>query len=120
MDFGLEDNLDMQVVDDEYVSQQNGEATLINAFFTDARVNEKRGYWLDIMASDIWTYEQSRLTNQIATELTDTAKEIADDLVKDGLYRRIDVEAYITDMIMTLDVKCYDDKGIVVDRKFAI
>ena len=120
IDLALQDNLDIKMIDGEVVLQENGETTLINAFFTDSRVNGLRGYWLDVRCSELWTYEQSRLTENIANELTESAKEIAKELVEDGLYQRIDVVASITDAVMTLHIKCYDVKGIVVNRKFAI
>lgn len=120
MDFGLEDNLDLSLENGEYVVQENGEATTINAFFTDARVNEERGYWLDIISSELWTYEQSRLTNKTALELTETAREIAKKLVEEELYTRVETEAYVSDSVMTLDIKCYNKSLVVVDRKFAI
>ena len=119
-DFALEDNLDIKMVEGEIVSQENGETTVINAFFTDSRVGEVRGYWLDVKSSEVWTYDQSRLTSDIANELTESAKEIAKELVDDGLYERIDAVASVSDTVMTLHIKCYDVKGIVVDRKFAI
>lgn len=120
MDFGLEDNLDLKLENGEFVIQKNGEATTINAFFTDARVNEQRGYWLDIMSSEVWTYEQSRLTDNVARELTETAREIAKKLVEEELYTRVETEAYVSDSVMTLDIKCYNKSLVVVDRKFAI
>lgn len=120
MDFGLENNLDLKMENGELVAQENGEATTINAFFTDSRVNEKRGYWLDIMSSEVWTYDQSRLTNETALELTETAREIAKKLVEEELYTRVETEAYVSDMVMTLDIKCYNQSLVVVDRKFAI
>ena len=120
IDFALEDNLDIRMVEGEIVSQENGETTMINAFFTDDRINEQRGYWLDVMSSEIWTYEQSRLTNEMARELTESAKEIAKELVDEGLYERIDAVAFVSDEVMTLHIRCYDAKGIVINRKFAI
>ena len=120
IDFALADNLDIKMVDGEFLAQENGEATVINAFFTDSRVNKMRGYWLDITASEVWTYEQSRLTENIANELTETAKEIAQKLVSDGLYQRVDAVASISDGVMSLYLKCYDEKRIVVNRKFSI
>lgn len=119
-DFALENNLDIKMVEGEIVSQENGETTLINAFFTDSRVGDVRGYWLDIKSSEVWTYEQSRLTSDIANELTESAKEIAKELVDDGLYERIDVVASVSDIGMVLHLKCYDVKGIVVNRKFSV
>ena len=120
IDFALEDNLDIRMIEGEIISQKNGETTLINAFFTDKRVSNIRGYWLDVKCSELWTYDQARLTLSVANELTESAKEIAKELVDDGLYERIDVVASVSNAVMTLHIKCYDIKGILVDRKFAI
>lgn len=120
MDFLLSDNLDLKVEDGIIGEQADGETTLLTAFFTDKRVNEQRGYWIDIKSSEIWTYDQSRLTDEMARNLRETAKQIADDLVDESLYTKIDTDAYISDGLMTLHIMCYDKKQIVVDRKFAI
>ena len=83
MDFALTDNLDLLVEDSEIGTQIDGETTLVQAFFTDARVKEQRGYWLDIQMSDVWQYDQKRLTQETANNLNETAKEIAfDDAVE--------------------------------------
>lgn len=120
MDFLLDDKLDLKLEDGTIGTQQDGETTLITAFFTDARVNEQRGYWLEVQSSEIWTYDQSRLTNEVARELRETAQQIADNLVEQGLYNRIETDAYASDGVMTLEIRCYDKKQIIVNRKFAI
>ena len=120
MDFGLTDDLDLQVEDGIIGEQEDGETTLLTAFFTDARVSEQRGYWIDIKSSEIWTYDQSRLTDEVARNLRETAKQIADELVDESVYTKIDTDAYISDGLLTLSVQCYDKKEIVVDRKFAV
>jgi len=120
MDFKLDDKLDLQLQDNVIDTQDDGETTLITAFFTDSRVRNQRGYWIDIKSSEIWTYDQSRLTDEVARNLRETAKEIALKLVEDGLYTRIETDAYITNGIMTLQVICYDKKEITVNRRFAI
>lgn len=120
MDFGLTEDLDLQVEDGVFGMQEDGETTLITAFFTDARVNEQRGYWIDIKGSEIWTYDQSRLTDEVARNLRETAKDIADKLVDEGLYSKIYTDAFISDGLLTLHIMCYDRKEIVVDRKFAV
>jgi len=120
MDFGLTDKLDLKLEDDIIVGQEDGETTLITAFFTDKRVKEQRGYWIEVQSSEIWTYDQSRLTDEVARQLRETAKEIADNLVEQGLYNRIETDAYASDGVMTLEIRCYDKKQIVVNRRFAI
>lgn len=121
MDFKLTDNLDLALENNEYTVQEDGETTLIQAFFTDARVQKLRGYWLDIPTSDIWQYDQKRLTQETANDLNETAREIAEELVENvGLYDRIETSAFIDDMILTLHIKAYNDKNIMIDRKFAI
>lgn len=120
MDFLLDSELDLMVEGNELGLQKDEETTLITAFFTDARMNKQRGYWLNIQSSEIWQYEQSRLTNETARDLRETAKTIADKLVDDGLYNRIEADAYIKDGIMTLEINCYDTKQLVFNKKFAV
>lgn len=120
MDIGLKDNLDFLIIDNMIQEQEDGETTLIQAFFSDARIKEQRGYWLDIPLSDIWQYDQSRLTSETANNLNETAKEIAKEMVDIGLYTRIETSTSINDGILTLSIQAYDKKNIVVDRKFAI
>ena len=120
MDLLLDDNLDLGIENGTYGEQSDGETTLLQAFFTDARVNEKRGYWLDIKQSEIWQFEQKRLTQETANDLNEIAKQIADSLVNEGLYDRINTSVSIGNGILTLQIMCYDKKNIVVNRKFAI
>ncbi len=120
MDFSLENNLDLKIVDGAIAEQENGETTMLQAFFSDARVKEQRGYWLDLPLSEIWQYDQSRLTNETANNLNETAKEIAKELVATGLYNRIETNATINSGILTLHIMCYDTRNIIIDRKFAI
>lgn len=120
MDIALTDNLDLLIVDGEIAQQENGETTMLQAFFSDARIQKQRGYWLELPLSDIWQYDQSRLTNEVANNLNETAKEVAKELVDVGLYDRIETSTTINDGILTLRIMCYDTRNLVVDRKFAI
>lgn len=120
MDFLLEDNLDLKVEDGVIGTQIDGETTMLQAFFTDARVQNQRGYWLDVQMSELWQYDQKRLVNETVNNISETAKEIADSLVLSGLYKRIETSASIIDNILTLEIKAYDDKNLIVNRKFAI
>ena len=123
MDFALTSDLDLRFNQDgEYELQDNGETTVISSFFTDARLNGQRGYWEDsVNSSELWRYEQARLSSEVATEVKETARDVADRLVKQGVFSKIDVDTSITDyMFMTLRLRCYNKKGIVVDRKFTI
>lgn len=120
MDFKLDDNLDLNVTDGIYTEQQDGETTMLQAFFTDTRINGLRGYWLEIQSSEIWKHEQSRLTDETARDLNETAKEVAKELVEIKLYEKITTETFIDDGVLTLQIKCYNDKKITFDRKFVI
>lgn len=120
MDIALTDKLDFLIEDNTIAEQANGETTMIQAFFSDARVKGQRGYWLDIQLSEIWKYDQSRLTDEVARELRETSKEIADSLVEQGLYNRIETDAYVDSGVMTLEIRCYDNKQLVANKKFAI
>lgn len=123
MDFALMSDLDLKVGEDGvYQLQSNGETTVINAFFTDARYNGQRGYWIDdVESSELWRYEQARLTSEDAIEVKETAREVSDRMVKSGLFTRVDVDTFITDNIfMTLLLRCYNKNDIVIQRKFTI
>ncbi len=120
MDFLLTDNLDLKIEDGIIGTQIDGETTMLQAFFTDARVKQQRGYWLEIQMSELWQFDQKRLTNETVNNINETAKEVADSLVLQGLYKRIETSALIIDNILTLNIKAYDSKNLVVNRKFAI
>lgn len=120
MDFSLTDNLDLKVEDGMIGTQIDGETTMLQAFFTDARVQNQRGYWLDVQMCELWQYDQKRLVNETVNNINETAKEIADSLVLGGLYKRIETSASIIDNVLTLNIKAYDDKNLIVNRKFAI
>lgn len=132
MDIGLTDNLDILVEDSTVQMQENGETTLIQAFFSDDRIanigtiqdfdimQKQRGYWLDIPLSTVWQYDQKRLTNETANDLNETAKDIAKKLVAIGLYERIETSTSIDGGVLTLQIQAYDKKNLVVNRKFAI
>lgn len=120
IDFKLTDSLDLDVSDGVYTVQEDGETTMLQAFFTDARISGKRGYWLDIQKSEVWRYDQARLINETAVDLNATAKEVAQELVVSGLYTRIETNTFISDGAITLQIQCYNKNNIVVDRKFVI
>ena len=121
MDFLMEDDLDLRVSDTgEYLSTETGDTTLITAFFSDIRVRGKRGYYLPILSSDLWIYDQARITNRTVSDMTESARAISAELVDIGLYDDIEAAATIDDNIITLTIKCYNDQRLVVERKFAI
>lgn len=121
MDFLLTDDLDLKVENNIIGTQLNGETTLLQAFFSDARVQEKRGYWLGLPLSEMWQFDQKRLTQETVNDLNETAREVAKELVEVvKLYDRIETDAFIDDGILTLRVQAFNKKDIIIDRKFAI
>ena len=120
MDFKLTDNLDIFVDDNEVQKQADNETTMLQAFFSDAMVNGERGYWLDVPLSEMWQFEQKRLTTNTVNDLNETAKEVAKKLVSLGVYDRIETNAFVLDNVLTLNIKAYDKKNLVFDRKFAV
>ena len=69
----------------------------------------------------LWRYEQARLTNQVATDVTEDARSVANELVADGLFERIETEAMVRDNMMQLNIRCYNQNDIlVVNRTFII
>lgn len=120
MDIRLTDELDIDLENGITLKDENKETTLMAAFFTDKRVRDKRGYWLEVQNSEAWTFEQSRLTEEVAREFRETAKEIAMSLVEDGLHSKINTDVTIDKGVMTLKVQCYDDKKLVLERRYKI
>lgn len=120
MDFKLTDNLDIYVEGGEVQQQVDNETTMLQAFFSDGRVNEQRGYWLDVPLSEMWQFDQKRLNTDTVNDLNETAKEVAKKLVSLGVYDRIETNAFIQDNVLTLNIKAYDKKNLVFDRKFAV
>jgi len=122
MDFKLDDDLDLAVEDGEFVLQQNDETTLIAAFFTDGRIAGKRGYWLDILASDMWQFDQARVKGDVAVGLNEEAQEISRDLINDGIFERIETNAYIKSGEIVLEVSAFNlnEEMPVVNRRFVI
>ena len=121
MDIGLTDELDFLVVDGEIVGQEENETTLLQAFFTDARVDNKKGYWLAIPKSDLWVYDQSRLTQETANKLNQSARAVAKELVEVvKIYDRIDTLTFIDGSSMILNIKAYNKNNIEINRNFKI
>lgn len=123
MDFKLSNDLDL-VFDENgaYSLQENGETSLITAFFTDARVNEQRGYWVDeVVASELWRYDQSRVTNETILEIKEIAKSVSDKIIKESLFSRVDVSVFSNDAsFITMHLQCFNKSHLVTDRKFVV
>jgi len=120
LDFKLTDDLDIVVHLGADGEQRNNITTVTTAFFTDARVGGKRGYWLNTSASELWIHEQARVTELSAKEMTESAKGIAAELVEQGVFERIDAEVKLHDGQMRLDIRCYNDGSLVERRAFNV
>lgn len=120
MDFRMTHDMDFDVKDGVIQLQEDEETTLITAIFSDARVSGRRGHWDDIETTDMWKYDQARQTEDTAMDIADSVRQTIRRIQADKLYERIEVDCYILDGIMTLDIKAYDKKQLVVDRRFAI
>lgn len=122
MDFKLSDDMDLLVDGGEFVLQDNDETTLTTGFFTDARVDGRRGYWLDLVMSDLWQLEQSRARTDIIGELNEEAKEVGNELVRVGVFARVETNAYRQGDDIVLEVRAFNlnDESPSVDRRFVI
>lgn len=120
LDFKIRDDLDIAITGGEAGTQDNNVTTLMTAFFTDARVGARRGYWLDTESSDLWIHDQARVSNLTAKKMTESAKGISSELVDTGLFERIDAVAEVDDGTIYLNVRCYNDGQLVVKRKFRV
>ena len=121
LDFEFTETLDLKLEDGEFSSQSHGETSLITAIYTNARIRNTAGYWLDVNSSEVWTLQQSRLTQDVATKMVEYVRTTTQKLVKQGLFSRIDVSSDISSGKLGLLLQCYDDdKLIVIDRKYFI
>lgn len=117
IDFALTEDNDMKTDDVQYLDENDKVTALINAFHTDGRDESRRGYWLeDIPQSTLWTFDQARLNSNTAGEMEETAREVAEELVDDGLFERIDISvaANIRDGCMDMTVRCYNEENILI------
>lgn len=120
MDLKYTYELDLGVVDGEFQLQDNGEATTINAFFSDARYAEQRGYWLPILSTTLWRYDQARVVDDTIMDIQETANNISRELVKQGVYDKLDAEVKLDGMYVILYIQGYNDNKMSFNRKFRI
>lgn len=121
MDFKLTNDLDIDISNNEVQNQEDGETTMLQAFFTDKRIGGQRGYWIDdVLSSGLWEYDQKRLTNDVLNELNEEARDIANQLVEKKLYSKISTNVSISNGVPTLHIIAYDKKNEMINRKFAL
>ena len=119
MDFKLTDDLDFSVTDGSIDEQENNETTLMTAIFTDSRVRS-RGYWLELKSTELWTKDQARSTSDTAREIEEDVRETTDKLVEDKLFDQITVNCYELNGIIILNIFCYNDSNMIMNRSFRL
>ena len=121
LDFDFTEKLDLNITDDQFTTQSHAETTLITSIFTNARVRNTNGYWLPIRSSKVWTLQQSRLTQNTASQMVEYVRTVTQKLVKDGIFSKILVSSDIKSGQLGLVLRCFDyNNSLVVDRKFFI
>jgi len=121
MDFIYTTDLDLQVTGDKYDFGGTGETELINALFTDERVNGKRGYWFDITQSKLWVkIEQSRYRDIDINEIEEYATRVANKIEELGIYEKVYISVKKLDGFAEMEVKCKNDNRIVFNRKYKV
>jgi len=120
MDLSYTYDLDLDIVDGEFKLQDNGESTTINAFFSDDRYNDQRGYWLPILKTDLWRYDQSRVLDDTLSDIQETCDRISKQLVEQGLYDKLVANVSFEGMYVILSLQGYNNHNISFDRKFRI
>ena len=120
MDLKYTYDLDLDVKDGEYQLQDNGEATTINAFFTDARYADQRGYWIAIPSIDLWRYDQSRILDDTIANIQETANNIAKKLVEEDVYDKLVPTVSHEGMYIVLSIQGYNTNKLEFNRKFRI
>ena len=120
LDFALTADLDLDIENLEIQNQKSIETTVMTAFFSDARISNKRGYWSDLILSELWKYDQSRLTPQVTLDLEQDAKEVGNKLVSEGVCDDVEVSAYIESGRIFLNVKCFTNDNLILEKNFNI
>lgn len=120
MDLKYTYELDLEIVDGEFQLQDNGEATTINAFFSDARYANQRGYWIQILSTTLWRYDQSRVTDDTISDIQEIANNISRELVAQGVYDKLNAEVKLEGMYVILYIQGHNDNKINFNRKFRI
>jgi phage gp46-like protein len=120
-DIKLTEDLDFFAKDGVIIPQENGESTLIQALFSDDRVNNQRGYWgNDIILSELWQYDQSRINQDTANEIREDVQNVCNKLVKNKIYDKINTQVTQNDTSFTIRITAYNKNMIVLDRKFRV
>lgn len=120
-DFALTADFDLQIENGEFVEQKSYEGTIMCSMHTDERVGGRRGYWCDMVKSELWLFEQKRVSGTDLAELEVCLRKVAKSIVRDGVFSDMDVEVMMDAGLPATKVRCYDANGLlVVERKFTV
>ena len=127
---------DIQIGDDgDILTADSFDTYILVALLTDRRANEaempqahRRRGWIgnehtpgQEMGSKLWLYEQSRLTQQTATDIQGAALEALSALVSDGLADSVlDIEATTTASGVSLELEIQRSASEVERRLIAL
>ena len=120
MDLAYTYDLDLDIQNNKFQLQVDGEATTISAFFSDDRYNNQRGYWLEILNTDLWRYDQSRILDNTLSDIQETCNNISKKLVEQGLYNKLTATVSLDGMYVVLLIQGYNDNNMSFNRKFTI
>jgi len=121
MDLRYTKDMDLEIVDGEYVSEELGETTFLSGIFTDARVGNRRGYWADIIQSKVWSkIEQSRYRDIDLLEIREFASQTATELEKKGIYDKIYIDVLRENGFTRMEVECKKQNKTVFSRKYKV
>ncbi len=84
MDLKYNENLDLELEEEGFAEEKTNNSLILATMFTDERIGNKRGYWLDVPASRVWTFEQSKVTADRANDLIAEATAAMQQLIDDG------------------------------------
>ena len=120
-DFALNADFDLQVEGGVFAEQKSYEGTIMCSMHTDGRVAGRRGYWCDMIQSELWIFEQKRVSGADLAELDSCLKKVAKAMVREGVFGDMDVEVMMDEGVPATKVRCYDASGLlVVERKFTV
>ncbi len=120
MDINLTEDLDFVVENDiiDYVDDDNNEMTLLTALYTDGVVDDERGYWLpEILTSDLWVYDQSRIDENIENDIEDSFQDVLNEFVELELYSSYETEISSESNYVDVKIIAYKDNTAPVLEK---
>ncbi len=118
-DFEFDENLDLKIDSEteEFSINETGETAILTGAFSDARVSDKAGYWLDIPLSNLWVFKQSRNNQLTRREIQESSIELSNRLVDDAIFNNIKTNVIGMGNTIIINFNCLTKSNKVILTK---